>query len=111
MILYRRPTICGRPVCSFMSLELTLTNERLFLSVPSEQNWVITLNGEPAETELIGDCLYSIKLTNGINNITMTYHIRYFKLGILVTVFTLFCYIGYVLLRKKAYNKNWCKEA
>lgn len=86
-------------------------NERLFLSVPSEQNWVITLNGEPAETELIGDCLYSIKLTNGINNITMTYHIRYFKLGILVTVFTLFCYIGYVLLRKKAYNKNWCKEA
>ncbi len=71
-------------------------NKRLFISVPSDEDWVIKLNGEVAETELVGDCLYSIKLTDGLNKISMTYHARYLKLGIFVTALTLICYFGYI---------------
>ncbi len=75
-------------------------NERLFMSVPSD-DWVITLNGEKAETELIGDCLYSIKLTQGVNDITMTYHVRYLKLGMVITLLTLILYVVFCYEKKR----------
>ncbi len=77
-------------------------NERLFISVPSDEDWMITLNGEEAETELIGDCLYSIKLMQGSNDITMTYHVHYLKLGIAITMFTLLCCTGYLIYKKRS---------
>ncbi len=81
-------------------------NDRLLISVPSDEDWVITLNGGEAETELIGGCLYSIKLEQGTNDITMTYHIRYLKLGIAITSFTLLCYISYFCCKKRFVAKN-----
>ncbi len=81
-------------------------NKRLFISVPSDEGWVITLNNEEVETELIGDCLYSIKLTPGSNDIKMTYHIRYLKLGIFITVITLLCYVSYIFSKKRFSIKN-----
>lgn len=70
-------------------------NERLLLSIPADNDWDITLNGEGAEIELIGDCLYSIKLTHGINNIVMTYHVPHLKLGSAITALTLLVYMCY----------------
>lgn len=71
-------------------------NQRLFISVPSDDDWDITVNGETAEIELIGDCLYSIKLKGGENNIAMIYHVPYSKLGMIVTGLTLLGYVGYI---------------
>lgn len=75
-------------------------NDRLFISVPSDEDWDITVNGGEAETELIGDCLYSIKLTQGTNDITMTYHIRYLTLGIVITTLTLILCVSYFCVKK-----------
>ncbi len=75
--------------------------ERLFLSIPSDEDWAITVNGTAAETDLIGDCLYSIKLHPGTNEISMLYHVRYLKLGILLTVLTLLACIAYTRYRKR----------
>ncbi len=80
-------------------------NERLLISVPSDKDWDITLNGGAAETELVGDCLYSIRLAKGSNDVTMTYHIRYLKLGVIITLITLMCYVGYVYYSKR-FDKN-----
>lgn len=74
-------------------------NERLFLSIPADDGWTITLNGEPAQVELVGDCLYSIQLTEGTNNIRMTYHVRYLKSGILLSVLTVLCFCAYLIIR------------
>lgn len=73
--------------------------EKLFLSVPSDDGWTIQLNDQAAETETVGDCLYSIQLTEGENHIVMRYHVRYLKLGICVSLLTL---IGYVWVVTKA---------
>ena len=81
-------------------------NDRLFISVPSDEDWDITVNGGEAEAELIGDCFYSIKLTQGTNDITMTYHIHYLKLGIVITALTLTLYIGYFYSRKRLATKD-----
>ena len=75
--------------------------EQLFLSIPNDEGWQILLNGVPAETELIGDCLYSVKLVEGTNALSMTYHIRYLKAGIIISLLTLlFLCLVFVLDRK-----------
>ena len=67
--------------------------EKLFLSVPADDGWTIQLNDRAAETETVGDCLYSIRLAEGENHIVMRYHVRYLKLGIGVSCLTLIAYM------------------
>lgn len=81
-------------------------NDRLFISVPSDEDWDIKVNGGEAEAELIGDCFYSIKLTQGTNNITMTYHIHYLKMGIVITSLTLILCAGYYYEKKRLATKD-----
>ncbi len=81
-------------------------NNRLFISIPSDEDWDITVNDGEAETELIGDCLYSIKLTQGTNDITMTYHIHYLKLGIVITALTLILCVSCFYVKKRLATKD-----
>ena len=82
--------------------------------MPSDEDWDIKVNGGEAEAELIGECFYSIKLTQGTNDITMTYHIHYLKMSIIITSLTLIFYVGYYLkisnkhMRKKVTERQKC---
>ena len=60
-------------------------DERLFLSVPYHSGWTILLNGEEIEPELFGDCLISIPLTDGTNQVEMVYHVPMLKTGAVVS--------------------------
>ena len=88
-----------------VSVQNAKDGEHLFVSVPVSDGWNITLNGKTAEVELVGECLYSIKLTEGVNNITMKYHVRYFKAGMLTSLITLICF-GIYKKRKYAGTKH-----
>jgi uncharacterized membrane protein YfhO len=61
-------------------------NENLYLAVPYDKGWTITVNGKNVETELFGNCFYTIELEPGENIVEMQYHIPYLKLGILMTI-------------------------
>lgn len=58
----------------------------LFLSVPYDKGWEIKLNGKNIKPELFGQCLITIPLTEGKNQIEMKYHVSGLNLGILLTV-------------------------
>lgn len=88
------------------SISSTQDDERLFMSIPVDDGWNITLNGKKAEVESIGDCLYSIKITNGTNNIVLKYHIRYLKIGILISCMTVFGIIVMKIMRFKRKNSR-----
>ncbi len=75
--------------------------ERLFLSVPSDEGWDIKVNGKKADTKLVGDCLYSIKLTDDTNNISMKYHVGYLKEGIALSLVSVLGYGLYLIIKKK----------
>lgn len=62
-------------------------DETLFLSVPYHSGWNIQVNGEKIEPKLFGDCLISIPLKSGGNEIEMVYHVPMLKVGILVSIF------------------------
>lgn len=72
---------------------------RLFLAVPADDGWSITVNGKPAETELIGDCLYSIKLPEEENEIEMRYHVPNLKMGAIISLLSVW---GYGIYWRKA---------
>ena len=76
------------------------------MSIPVDDGWNITLNGKKAEVESIGDCLYSIKITNGTNNIVLKYHIRYLKIGILISCMAVFYIIVVKIRRFKRKNSG-----
>lgn len=71
----------GQVLCSVEAEE----GDSLFLSVPYHSGWTILRNGEKTEPELFGECLISVPLTEGINEIKMTYHVPMLKAGICFT--------------------------
>lgn len=80
--------------------------EWLFLAVPSDDGWIITVNGKPAETELIGDCLYSIKLLEEENEIEMRYHVPNLKMGLAISLLSILGYGIYCGLQKAKVDKS-----
>ena len=68
------------------------TDQSLYVAIPYDKGWTVKRNGEKIFTELIGNCMYSIPLVDGDNEIIMEYHVPYLKLGILISV------IGLILL-------------
>ena len=68
------------------------TGQSLYVTIPYDKGWTVKRNGEKISTELIGNCMYSIPLVDGDNEIIMEYQVPYLKLGILISV------IGVILL-------------
>jgi len=60
--------------------------DSLFLSIPSENGWTITLNGHETECNTIGNCLMSVPLENGKNVIEIRYRVPYLTEGLILSV-------------------------
>jgi hypothetical protein len=72
----------------------TTESENLYLSIPYDDGWTITVNGEMVEPGLFGDCFYSIALEPGDNVIEMHYHIQYLKEGIIASILGILLILG-----------------
>ena len=103
---------CAQIACAHKAEDLHIENglidlsvkgsgDRVLLSVPADDGWDIMLNGKVADVELVGDCLYSIALTDETNHITMRYHVQGLKLGAAVSLISVLGYCGYLFLRRK----------
>ena len=90
--------------------------EKLFISVPYEKSWKVTLNGKAVVPELFCGCMTAVTLENGTNDIVMEYNPPYMltglaasAAGLLLAVLSAFVY------RKKRVNgdaiKNQMKES
>ena len=53
----------------------------LYTSIPSDGGWSVTVDGEEAETILVGDVMTAVALTEGNHNIEITYRNAAFDLG------------------------------
>ena len=83
--------------------------EAIYTSIPYDEHWDITVNGEKKTPELFGDCLMMFPLENGNNHIVMTYHIGGFKEGAFafgVGVILLIIWMIFVNKKRKKQVKN-----
>jgi uncharacterized membrane protein YfhO len=53
----------------------------LYASIPQNGNWKVTVDGKPAETELVGDCMIGIRLLQGQHLVEYRYRNGAFALG------------------------------
>ena len=60
--------------------------ESLYISIPFDKGWKILQNGKKVKAEQFADCLCSIRLENGINNISMVYKFNYLKVGLILSL-------------------------
>lgn len=61
----------------------------LYLNVPWHQQWNVRCNGEQVTPVLFGDCLMSIPLQEGENQIEMKYRVRGLAEGLFITLFSM----------------------
>ena len=75
--------------------------ENLYISIPYDECWTVTLNGQEIDPELFGECMYSIPLQEGENKICMTYRTRGIPAGIFASAIGLLALIAIWILEKK----------
>lgn len=69
-----------------MLVENAKEGESLYVAIPYEKGWTILQNGKEIEPELIGNCMMSIPLQKGKNQIEMTYQARGIWIGRIVSI-------------------------
>ncbi len=60
--------------------------EHLYLSIPYDDGWKVTVNGKPVQAEMFEECMMSVPLQDGKNVVEMKYRIPYLRAGILFTI-------------------------
>ncbi len=53
----------------------------LYTSIPQNGNWFVTVDGEPAQIRLVGECMVAVELTAGEHTVSYRYHNAAFSLG------------------------------
>lgn len=67
----------------------------LYTSIPQNGNWKAYVDGEEVETVLVGDCMVSVMLTEGIHTVEFRYENEALKIG---TLISLGCGAGFALI-------------
>lgn len=81
-------------------------DESLFLAIPYDLGWNAEVNGEKIVIEKVFGNFISIPLKEGLNDIKLTFIPTGFKVGISVSILTIFSVIIIALLNKR-YNFNF----
>ena len=76
----------------------------LYTSIPQNGNWLVEVDGEPAEIKLVGECMIGVDLTEGEHTVTFRYHNAAFALGWKIS---LGCAAVFLLLVQLVYKPDW----
>ncbi len=90
-------------------LEGTISCDRdglLYTSIPQNGNWSVTVDGEPAEIKLVGDCMVAMELTEGQHTVAYTYRNRAFSLGWKISLVSSLVLLALVQVH---YKPDWKK--
>ena len=70
---FRSTRLSGRITCDRDGL--------LYTSIPQNGNWSVTVDGEPAEIRLVGDCMVAVEISEGTHTVEYIYRNAAFALG------------------------------
>ncbi len=83
----------------------------LFLSVPADDGWKVKVDGVPTETEKVLDAFIAIPLTEGEHSIEMHYESPGIRTGILLSLGSLICTMGFFFLTEMLRKRRMQREA
>ncbi len=71
----------------------------LFMSVPYDNGWTVTVNGEVTQAQKVADCLMAVPVSQGENQIELSYCSPLFKEGVIVSALAWVGIIGFIVVR------------
>jgi len=74
---------------------------KMILSIPYEHGWKVCVDGKEVETGLFGECFMTISLDAGAHEITMDYVPYGKEAGIVLSIASLICFFGCLVIRKR----------
>ena len=83
------------------TLDAKTDNDRAYISIPFDSGWTIVQNGQKVRPELIGDCMISLQLQKGENQISMRYHVPGLYLGIVISLIGIALWSVIILKERK----------
>lgn len=105
----RRESSCSYFVGTSRGFEaqIQLSNSNiLFFSVPYDEGWNITVNGEKADIYKVNFGLLGIRCIEGVNNIRAIYKTKGLFMGGTISILCMFAFIGIEFYRSFLYNSN-----
>nr|MBQ8244888.1 YfhO family protein [Oscillospiraceae bacterium] len=78
----------------------------LYTSIPQNGNWSVTIDGEPAQVKLVGDCMVAVDITAGAHRVAYTYRNPDFALGWKISLASLLMLLVMVHVH---YKPDWRK--
>lgn len=84
---------------------------KVFLSVPYEEGWIITVDGKEVEPELCGGCFMTIPLEPGEYEIALEYDPKGRKEGIIISLCALLMFTTLLILSKRKSNSDTVEES
>lgn len=81
----------------------------LLLSIPAEKGWSIRVDGEEIEPDTFCDAFFSIPLSEGAHEISMTYRTLGLAVGAVASIFCVCVFLGITLGKWKSRKKKQLK--
>jgi uncharacterized membrane protein YfhO len=68
----------------------------LYTSIPQNGNWIVQVDGKPAQMVLVGDVMAGVMLTEGSHTVRFSYRNAAFSLGWKVTIVSAAIFLGLI---------------
>ena len=95
--------ISGNKISGEVALD---SDSEIFLSIPYEKTWSLTVDGKRADIEELADTFMGIKLSKGQHTIKMVYHTPGLRSGAVASVVGFVLYACMEVIRKRKYKKK-----
>ena len=70
----------------------------LYLSIPNDQGWTLTVNGEPARITPVGDAMIAVHLEPGVHAVALEYETPGFSLGLKISAVCLAIFLVFLIV-------------
>ena len=74
----------------------------VYTSVPYDGNWVVTVDGEPVEIVLVGNCMIGMELTEGTHTVKFTYKNDALILGAAISVVCAAAFVALIVISRSS---------
>lgn len=81
----------------------------IYTSVPQNgENWSVTVDGQPVQITLVGNCMIGVQVTQGEHEIVLSYHNDAFDLGFVISLVCLIIFLAIIAIVYRPWEK-WKK--
>lgn len=91
---------------TYVAGTISCTDGLLYTSIPQDGNWSVYVDGQKAESELIGNCMIAVRLDSGSHTIEFRYRNSSFIMGCIISALSISIFVFIALLKRHLKNKK-----